>query len=130
MGTIARYLTITLPIKGSKTIYRTEPNMASQKVKQERRGERRQRNEKPCNMIKGEMKGTNMGRNMAKKFTSIFIKYLVRILQDRVNDLDLPAGVGNGSRWIRAHQRWAKDDGQIVRIHSVDMRIVHDSIKM
>lgn len=51
-------------------------------------------------------------------------------MQNRINDFNLPAGVGNGRAGIRAHERRAKDDGQVVRVHAVHVRIVHDAVQV
>jgi hypothetical protein len=60
----------------------------------------------------------------------VVVEDLVRVLQDRVDDLDLPAGVGDGGRRVRAHQRRPEDDGQVVRVHAVRVRVVHDAVQV
>jgi hypothetical protein len=52
----------------------------------------------------------------------VLVKDLVSVLQDRVHDLDLPSGVLDGSAGVCPHEGGAEDDGQVVRVHAVDVR--------
>jgi hypothetical protein len=44
----------------------------------------------------------------------VLIENLVRVLQNGVNDPNLPAGVGDGGAGVGAHERGAKDDGEVM----------------
>lgn len=55
---------------------------------------------------------------------------MVRVLQDCVDDFDLPPCVGNGLARICAHQCRAKYDGKVMRVHAVDMGIIHDAVEV
>lgn len=61
---------------------------------------------------------------------SILIENLVRVYQDCVNDLDLPAGICNGGAGIGAHEGGAENDGQVVRVHAVNVRVVDDAVQV
>lgn len=61
---------------------------------------------------------------------SILIKDLVRVYQDCVNDLDLPACICDSGAGIRAHERGTEDDGQIVGVHAVDVGVVNDAVQV
>lgn len=61
---------------------------------------------------------------------SILIKDLVRVYQDCVNDLDLPAGICDGGAGIGAHERGTEDDGQIVGVHAIDVGVVNDAVQV
>lgn len=47
-------------------------------------------------------------------FCLILIKDLIRVLQNRVNDLDLPAGIRDGGAGVGAHECGTEDDGEVV----------------
>jgi len=51
----------------------------------------------------------------------VVVEDLIRVLQYRVDDLDLPAGVGDGRTGIGAHECGSEYHGQIVRVHAVDV---------
>lgn len=55
---------------------------------------------------------------------------MVGVLQNSVDDLDLPSCVGNGSAWVAAHEGRAKDDGEIVRVHACNVGVIHDAIEV
>lgn len=66
----------------------------------------------------------------SRLFQSILIKNLVRVYQDCVNDLDLPAGICNSGAGIGAHECGTEDDGQVVGVHAVDVRVVNDAVQV
>lgn len=59
---------------------------------------------------------------------SVIIKYLVRILQYCLDNLGLEPGIGEVR--IRAHERRAEDNGQVLRAHAVDARVLNDAVQM
>lgn len=61
---------------------------------------------------------------------SFVVKDLVGVLQNCINNFDLPSGVGNASCRIGAHDRGAKDDGEVVGVHPVDMGVLHDAVEV
>lgn len=69
-------------------------------------------------------------KNSCLKPPLILIKDLVRVLQNRVNNLDLPPGIGNGGSRIGAHEGRPEDDGQVVGVHAVRVRVVHDAVEV
>lgn len=79
----------------------------------------------PKNVVKREEE-----KGIETKWQLIFIENLVSVLKNGVDDPDLPAGVGNGSARISAHERGAEDDGKVVRVHAVNMRLVHDAVEV
>lgn len=60
----------------------------------------------------------------------ILIKDLVGILQYRINNSDLPSCVLDICSWCRAHERWPKDNGQILRVHAIDGRVLDDAVQV
>lgn len=60
----------------------------------------------------------------------ILVEDLIGALEDGIDDLDLPPSVGDGLGGISAHQGRAKDDGEVVRVHAVDVGVVHDAGQM
>ena len=52
----------------------------------------------------------------------VLVKYLVGVLQDCVHDLNLPPRVLDSSSRVRSHEGGTEDDGQVVGVHSVDVR--------
>ena len=60
----------------------------------------------------------------------IVVKNLVRVLQDRVHDANLPAGVRDVGPGRRAHEGWAEHDGQVLTAHAVDGRVVDDAVQV
>lgn len=61
------------------------------------------------------------------KSSLVLVKDLQRVLQDRVDRLDLPACVGDGGAWVSSHECGAEDNGQVVRVHAVVVAVVHDT---
>lgn len=61
------------------------------------------------------------------KSSLVLVKDLQRVLQDRVDRLDLPACVGDGGAWVCSHECRAEDDGQVMRVHAVVVTVVHDT---
>jgi uncharacterized protein (UPF0147 family) len=60
----------------------------------------------------------------------VFIKNLVRILQNRIHDANLPRSIRNIASRGRAHERRPEDDGQVLRAHAVDGAVIHDPMQM
>lgn len=60
----------------------------------------------------------------------VLIKDLVGVLKDGVNNLDLPACIGDGCGSVTAHEGRTENDSQVVRVHAVGVCIVHDSVEM
>jgi hypothetical protein len=58
-------------------------------------------------------------------YTSIIIKDLVRIQQYRLDHLGLEARIGQIR--VGAHEGRPEDDGQVLRRHAVDARLVHNT---
>lgn len=54
--------------------------------------------------------------------SSILIKDLVSVLQNSINNLNLPSGILDRSLRVSTHERGTEDDGQVVRVHAVDVR--------
>jgi len=61
---------------------------------------------------------------------SVFVEDLVRILQDRIHDANLPGSIRDIAARGCAHERRPKDDGQVLRAHAVDGAILHDSVQV
>lgn len=61
---------------------------------------------------------------------SILIENLICILQNCINHLDLPARIGNSRTRIGSHESRTEYDGQVMRVHPVDVGVVHDAIEM
>lgn len=55
---------------------------------------------------------------------------MVGVLQNGVDDLDLPSCVGNGRAWVAAHEGRAKDDSEVVRVHARNVGVVHDAVEV
>lgn len=63
--------------------------------------------------------------------TLLIIKDTIRILQYRINDLNLPPRVLDAHpRRAGPHERRPEDDGQVVRVHPVGVRVVHDAVEV
>lgn len=63
--------------------------------------------------------------------TLLIIKDTIRILQYRINNLNLPPRVLYAHPGCpRPHERRAKDDGQVVRVHPIGVRVVHDAVEV
>lgn len=61
---------------------------------------------------------------------SVIVENLVCVLQNGIDDLDLPACVRNGSAGVSAHEGRSEDDCQVVRVHAIDMRVIHNTVEM
>lgn len=61
---------------------------------------------------------------------SIVIEYLIRVLQDGIDDPDLPARIADARAWGGSHQRRPEYDGQILRAHPSDVRVVYHTVQM
>lgn len=60
----------------------------------------------------------------------VLVEDLVRVLQDGVDNLDLPPGVLDGPPRVGAHEGGAEDDGEVVRVHAVDVRGLDDAVEV
>jgi hypothetical protein len=60
----------------------------------------------------------------------IIIENLIRILQYRIHDPDLPSRVRDVSTGRRAHERGSKDDSQILRVHPVGRGLLRHPVQM
>lgn len=61
----------------------------------------------------------------------LIIKNTIRILQYRIDNLNLPPRVLDPHpRRPGPHERGAEDDGQVVRVHPVGVRVVHDAVEV
>lgn len=57
----------------------------------------------------------------------VLVKNLIRILQNCINNLDLPPGVSNRFSRIGAHERRAENDSEVVGVHAIDVGVVNHS---
>ena len=60
----------------------------------------------------------------------IIIKNLIRILQNRIHNPDLPPRIRNTRPGGGAHERRAEDDGQVLGAHAVRRRVVDDAVQV
>ena len=61
---------------------------------------------------------------------SILVENLVRVLQNSVDDLDLPSSVCNRRTGIRSHECRTEDNGEVVGVHAIDMRVLNNTVQM
>lgn len=74
--------------------------------------------------------GTGTLKRVQAMPQSFVVKDLVGVLQNCIDNLDLPSGVGDASCRIGTHDRGAKDDGEVVGVHPVDMGVLHDAVEV
>lgn len=51
-------------------------------------------------------------------------------MQNGIDDFNLPSCVGHRRARVAAHERRAKDDGQVMRVHAVNVRVVHHAVQV
>lgn len=60
----------------------------------------------------------------------ILIEDLVRILQDGIDDADLPASIGDIAARSGAHEGRPEDDGEVLGVHAVDGGVLGDAVQV
>lgn len=69
-------------------------------------------------------------REMQQQDRLLVVEDLVAVLQNSVNDLDLPARVGDAGTRVGSHDGGTEDDSEVMRVHAVDVRVFHDAVEM
>lgn len=62
--------------------------------------------------------------------SSVVVKDLVRVLQDRIHHSALEPRIGDGALHVGAHESGAEHDGQVLTVHPVDRRVLDDTVKV
>lgn len=64
------------------------------------------------------------------RYRSVVVKDLVGVVQDGIDDADLPASVLDIRAGVGAHQGRSEDDCQVGGVHAVRERVLLDAVQM